>query len=275
MSNPHEAADPDRTGQQVSPVEKHRQSAWVLSAPRARPRRGRPARRPLRVRRRRWRGSRRSTGAGARAGRPTARPSRLRRTTRSRASKSRVAASERGDIEQRHERADVGHWSESEVGSREEQVDGNRKQSDRRADEEAERDRTQPGAADTSDNGAGRFQAATRAVRLRSSPRGRRPTALRPGVASRRTRTVDGTGNWGAGPAFGPTANVKRAADGVAVDGDRPPVDEGTSPRQAASAGTSRVFASFGDRRGGPVVSCLPAASVTETIAKRGSTASS
>ena len=39
--------------------------------------------------------------------------------------------------------------------------------------------------------------------------------------------------------------------------------------------GTTSVSGLAGDRRTGPVVTCVPAALVTEMIAKRGSTASS
>src|SRR5262249_43277645 len=84
---------------------------------------------------------------------------------------------------------------------------------------------------------------------------------------------VDGTGNCGAGPACGATAYVTGARTGW-------PSTEMTrqktryQPSLVGLSGTSRVSGSVVDRRGGPATFWCPAASVTETIANRGSTAS-
>ncbi len=84
---------------------------------------------------------------------------------------------------------------------------------------------------------------------------------------------MDGITNCGAGPGFGPTAKVKAPRTGC-------PSTEITrqktryQPSGRWSSGTTSVSGSVAERRGGPLVSLCPAASVTETIAKRGSTAS-
>src|SRR5690349_11430086 len=84
---------------------------------------------------------------------------------------------------------------------------------------------------------------------------------------------IEGTTNSGCGPGFGPTANVKAPRTGC-------PSTEITrqktryQPDGIRLSGTTSWFAFVGERRGGPAVSWLPAASVTETMAKRGSTGS-
>src|SRR5205823_5936824 len=84
---------------------------------------------------------------------------------------------------------------------------------------------------------------------------------------------IDGITNCGAGPAFGPTANVNAPRTGW-------PSTEITrqytryQPSGKCSSGTTRVSAFAGERAGGPLVTCFAFTSVTETIAKRGSTAS-
>src|SRR5690348_10004864 len=83
----------------------------------------------------------------------------------------------------------------------------------------------------------------------------------------------DGITNAGAGPGFGPTANVNAPRTGW-------PSSEITrqktryQPWRSRCNGTSSSSGSVADRTGEPAVCCFPAASVTETIAKRGSTAS-
>ena len=67
----------------------------------------------------------------------------------------------------------------------------------------------------------------------------------------------------------------ERALHRVAVDRDRPPVDQIPALRQMRRSGTTSVSGFAGERCTGPVVSCWPAALVTEMIANRGSTASS
>ena len=79
--------------------------------------------------------------------------------------------------------------------------------------------------------------------------------------------------NCGAGPGFGPTANVNAPRTGwpsteIARQKTR------YQPSGMCLSGTSSVFGSLGERRGGPAVSWCASLSVTETIAKRGSTAS-
>src|SRR6476646_5958075 len=84
---------------------------------------------------------------------------------------------------------------------------------------------------------------------------------------------VDGIGNWGAGPAFGPTANVNAPRTGCPST-ETARQKTRYQPSWVRLSGTSRVSGFAGDRRGGPAASCRPPASVTDTIAKRGSTAS-
>jgi len=93
----------------------------------------------------------------------------------------------------------------------------------------------------------------------------------RGGVAA--VSEIEGITNWGAGPGFGPTANVNAPRTGwPSTEITR----QYTRYQLSASlfSGTTSVSASADDRRGGPVVSWAPAAFVTDTIAKRGSTAS-
>ena len=80
----------------------------------------------------------------------------------------------------------------------------------------------------------------------------------------------DGTRNCGGGPAFGPTANVKAPRTGW-------PSAEITrqktryQPSGIFCSGVTSVCGWPGGRCGAPDVTWRPAASVTETIAKRGS----
>src|SRR5262249_7171824 len=84
---------------------------------------------------------------------------------------------------------------------------------------------------------------------------------------------MDGITNCGAGPGFGPSANVYAPRTGC-------PSAEITrqytryQPSGIFFSGTTSVFGSVGERSGGPAVTWLACASVTETIAKRGSTGS-
>ena len=83
----------------------------------------------------------------------------------------------------------------------------------------------------------------------------------------------EGMANCGAGPGLGPTAKVKAPRTGW-------PSAEITrqktryQPSGIPLSGVTRMSGFPGERCGGPAVTCRPAASVTETIAKRGSTAS-
>src|SRR5215475_12865265 len=81
---------------------------------------------------------------------------------------------------------------------------------------------------------------------------------------------VDGIANCGAGPAFGPTANVNAPRTGC-------PSTEITrqktryQPSGTRFSGVTNVCGAPGAEAGAPLVTCCPKASVTETIAKRGS----
>src|SRR5207253_10558739 len=83
----------------------------------------------------------------------------------------------------------------------------------------------------------------------------------------------DGTRNCGGGPGFGPTAKVKAPRTGC-------PSAEITrqktryQPSGTLRSGVTRVCGCPGALCGSAEVTCCPAASVTETIAKRGSTGS-
>src|SRR4051794_41560894 len=83
----------------------------------------------------------------------------------------------------------------------------------------------------------------------------------------------EGTRNCGGGPGFGPTANVNAPRTGwpsteIARQKTR------YQPSGTVFSGTTIVFGSAGERLGGPAVSWFASWSVTETIAKRGSTGS-
>jgi hypothetical protein len=84
---------------------------------------------------------------------------------------------------------------------------------------------------------------------------------------------VDGIANCGAGPGFGPTAKVKAPRTGCpSTEITRHQTRYQPSPR--CFSGTTSVSASVVERCGGPVVIRFACASVTETIANRGSTGS-
>ena len=83
----------------------------------------------------------------------------------------------------------------------------------------------------------------------------------------------DGTTNCGGGPGFGPTANVNAPRTGwpsaeIARQKTR------YQPSRISFSGTWSVSALSDERCGRPSTCCVPSASVTETIAKRGATAS-
>src|SRR5512132_3735093 len=88
--------------------------------------------------------------------------------------------------------------------------------------------------------------------------------AISRGVAA--VSEIDGMLNCGAGPGFGPTANVNAPRTGC-------PSTEITRqytryhPWASRLSGTTRVVGSVAERRGGPARCWLPAASVTETTA--------
>ena len=84
---------------------------------------------------------------------------------------------------------------------------------------------------------------------------------------------IDGITNCGAGPGFGPTANVNAPRTGwpsaeIARQKTR------YQPSRISFSGTWSVSALSDERCGRPSTCCVPSASVTETIAKRGATAS-
>ena len=84
-----------------------------------------------------------------------------------------------------------------------------------------------------------------------------------------------GTGNCGAGPGFGPTANVNAPCTGCpSIEIARQYTRYQPCCRCDVS-GTASVSGSAGERVIDPAVRCVPEASVTEMIANRGSTASS
>ena len=95
--------------------------------------------------------------------------------------------------------------------------------------------------------------------------------ATRVGVAA--VSDSDGILNCGASPGFGPTANVNAPRTGW-------PSTEITrqttryQPWRKCLSGTSSSSAFAGERRGAPAVCACAAESVTDTMAKRGSTAS-
>ena len=84
----------------------------------------------------------------------------------------------------------------------------------------------------------------------------------------------DGITNCGAGPAFGPTENVNAPRTGwPSAEMTRQKTRYQPSPMRFS--GTASSYGFDGDRSTGPLVSWWPAASVTETTAKRGSITSS
>src|SRR6478609_4922538 len=90
-----------------------------------------------------------------------------------------------------------------------------------------------------------------------------------PGVAA--VSDVDGIANCGAGPGFGPTANVYAPRTGwPSCDTTRQ--NTRYQPGCSVRSGTTSVVPH--GRVGGPDVTCWPLGSVTETIANRGSTGS-
>src|SRR4051794_20015506 len=94
---------------------------------------------------------------------------------------------------------------------------------------------------------------------------------IRRGVAA--VSEIDGITNCGAGPGFGPTANVNAPRTGCP---SAEMIRHQTRYQPSASffSGTTSVSAFAGDRPGEPAVCCSAAAFVTDTMAKRGSTAS-
>ncbi len=116
------------------------------------------------------------------------------------------------------------------------------------------------------------------AIRSRKSPTAaitsRKTTvraATRRGVAA--VSEIFGTTNCGCGPGFGPTANVNALWTGcpsaeIARQKTR------YHPSGSFFSGTTSVFGSVSERLGLSVVCWRPAASVTEMMANRGSTAS-
>ena len=80
----------------------------------------------------------------------------------------------------------------------------------------------------------------------------------------------DGTRNCGGGPGFGPYGEGEGAAHRVPVRRDHAPEDEVPALGHAAN-GVISVCGDPGALCGGPDVTCVADASVTETIAKRAS----
>ena len=137
-----------------------------------------------------------------------------------------VAAAERRDVQQRHERAEVRHRAQREVGGREQRVERDRDEPDDCRDEERDRERAQARARRRAGRPAARSRAAARAARSRPSPtrnddpaRGHEPRR-RGRLRGRRDRELRRR------PGVRPDRERERAAHRVAVDRDRAPVDE-------------------------------------------------
>ena len=153
---------------------------------------------------------------------------------------------------------------------REHQVDGRGHQREGQRDGGARRDGAQGALAAAGhlqrpgDHGAECEQAD--AAIIASSSAHREPTRL--GVAA--LSPSDGITNCGGGPGLGPTANVNAPRTGC-------PSAEITrhhtryQPCGMRCSGTKIVFGSSAVRAGLPAICCLPAASVTDMTAKRGS----
>ena len=120
-------------------------------------------------------------------------------------------------------------------------------------------------------------RATGRAIRARSTNRpSELSTARKTSQRETSSRVVvavslsEGTRNCGGGPGFGPTAKVNAPRTGC-------PSAEITrqktryQPSGTCSSGVTSVCGEPGALAGWPLVTCRPAASVTETIAKRGS----
>jgi hypothetical protein len=178
---------------------------------------------------------------------------------------------ERGGADERHERGDVEDRTQRELRRREEDVDRRRDRRDCGRDGEADRERgawcpehgERPGARSASED----VEADRGHHREEGDPAGGQQTRCCRCLRDRRDDEL--------GRRAGVGADRERAgaADRVAVDGDDPPVDEVPAPHERSS-GTTSVSGSAADRLCGAAARCLPLASVTETIAKRGSTAS-
>ena len=84
----------------------------------------------------------------------------------------------------------------------------------------------------------------------------------------------DGIANSGGGPAFGPIENVNAPRTGW-PSAEMARQKTRYQPSARCFSGTSIVYGSVFERCGDPVVCRTPSLSVTETIAKRGSTTSS
>src|SRR5262249_11178342 len=80
----------------------------------------------------------------------------------------------------------------------------------------------------------------------------------------------DGIRNCGGGPGLGPTANVNAPRTGC-PSAEITRQNTRYQPSGVWRSGVTSVYGEPGARWGGLDVSCRPAASVTETIAKRGS----
>ena len=233
------------------------------AAPRPRP----PPRRPRR-------GSPRSSGARARAGRPRARSPRRGRRARSRArgrrSRARTPSSARAGRARRRRR--------TSAASRPRSTPRGRRGSP--AGRAARRRRTRPRAARSLVPSMRRTTG--RAIASRSASR---PIALiteRNISPARDEQRGRGRGlgdvrdhELRVGPGVRPDRELERALHRMAVDRDRPPVDEVPPLRQVRAQRHDQVSGSEGERCTGPVVSEWASLSVTEMIAKRGSTASS
>ena len=242
------------------------------SAPHGRPLRARAARRRLRAAPRAERGAA-ATGRCSRSGRssqsatPAATPKRP-----SSELEVEVAASERRNPHQRHERPDRPRAPQGELRGREEHVDRRCDERDRQGAPEGDGYRSQPRAGTAGGTGLAIVVRSTKSPTAASSERNVDP-ARDQELRSRGRLGEGGHGNCGAGPGFGPTANVKAPRTGW-------PSTEITrqttryQPSRRRFNGTSSSSGFVGERRGDPVVCWAAAASVTETIAKRGSTAS-
>ena len=190
-------------------------SARGASAPRGRRRRERAAPRRRRAARRRVRAARRPSVAAPLGPVEPQREPRPRRANSARHElEVEVAAPEGRDAHQRDERAERPERAQRELRGREQHVHRN---GDEREPRATTRTRSRPRAG-SSPRRARRAAARCRAQHEQPD-RGhqreqRRPSVRRRATALPRSRTIDGITNCGAGPGFGPTANVNAPRTG-------------------------------------------------------------
>ena len=124
------------------------------------------------------------------------------------------AAAERRRAHQRHERADVDPRAQRELGRRAQQVERDRDQRRRRAatpNATSSERRLAPGTRRTSGRAIA-MRSTNRPIAIITARKTTERAATRLGVAA--VSEIDGTGNCGAGPGFGPTWNVNAPRTG-------------------------------------------------------------